>query len=525
MKLTDSFGFRKNMRTSITQIIFFACAMSCIILTGTKASFAQEKPQAVELPALTKKQMYADIDDLIDKVRQISPQNQPRKKITGIDPLAELKKMRSRIPQIRSTAEFAFLIRSALTVLQDGHSSLVWNKYLPDDEMKKSGVSDAALALLPVYEKLYVEHNLRNKLNLQLKYIGGEYFNVVPFTVGIRSIAAGMRLTQIDGENVHTFVKRSVPHKRMMRWDFKNSRYYAEDLVKSYNLNDRKAVRFTFESDAAGRLEIDVPVAEGVQLSQNVRTEKSTLKRVAFLADHSLLYVRVPRMSLADADFYPSEIKKTAAGQNIQKVVIDVRDNPGGSDNVWFDILSAIIAGPSEFENFLLANPSKLMKEKYAEQSSKWEKFVAPYLDNTEYAVFASGTAKILPYDDSIKYGGKIYILQNEDIYSSTGSLTAIGVLADNIFTVGSPTGRLLGRGINPLIFELPHSKIVYRIEPVIDFLNVKKASDIFHDQVEIPVDLTIDQYLERMNYAGDVYENDFLLKRDPVFRAVLNLK
>ena len=63
------------MRTSITQIIFFACAMACLLFAGTQASFAQEKPQAVELPALTKKQMYADIDDLIDKVRQISPQN------------------------------------------------------------------------------------------------------------------------------------------------------------------------------------------------------------------------------------------------------------------------------------------------------------------------------------------------------------------------------------------------------------------------------------------------------------------
>ena len=96
-------------------------------------------------------------------------------------------------------------------------------------------------------------------------------------------------------------------------------------------------------------------------------------------------------------------------------------------------------------------------------------------------------------------------------------------MLADNIHTVGQNTGWLLGRGVNPLVFELPNSKILYRIEPVIDFQNVKSARDVYHDEVEIPVSLTIEQYLKRIHFEGDIYGKVFLFNQDPVFIKALN--
>lgn len=86
----------------------------------------------------------------------------------------------------------------------------------------------------------------------------------------------------------------------------------------------------------------------------------------------------------------------------------------------------------------------------------------------------------VFPDSRSIGYDVPIYIIQNENIYSAAGTLAAYAACSENIFSVGNPTGIWLGKGVDPIIFDLPNSHILLRLEPVIDISNADNAKKCF---------------------------------------------
>lgn len=489
-----------------------------ILLNHISTSVQAQASTATNFPELTTEEMLDDFDRFVETVVEFSPQTPVRKAVTGIDPLAELKKIRSSIRKLKSPQEFASLIESAITLLQDGHSSLLWPRGYSSDYLEELGISEAAIELFPAYYDLRTSKAKQKKFNLKLKYIKGEYYSIAPFQYEGVSYDAGLRLAKINGRRAQAYISKLYPYLRRMRWDYKHQRYYSENFYRALNLSSDQSLKLKFidkdKKVITGVFKLDT----AIQYADRVDATEYPAEKVEYFKEEKILYIRIPKMNMDYVDFYPAEIKSKASGKQLDKVIIDIRNNPGGADNVWVGVLAAIIQKPIDFELLLLALPSEGMRKQYPEDAAKWESYQAPFLDNYQYKVFASGPRQIEPDSNSINFDGKIYILLNEGIYSSAGAMAAIGMLADNIYTVGQNTGWLLGRGINPIVFELPNSKILYRIEPVIDFQNVKTAEDVYHDNVEVPVSLNIDEYLQRIYYAGDIYGKEFLLTHDPVF-------
>lgn len=495
--------------------------MLCFISTFI---YSQENPPIKKnFPKLTAEKMYDDFDFFIETVEDFSPQIQVRKAVTGIDPLIEIKEMRSEISEMKSTEDFANLMLKAITILQDGHSSMLWPSGYPNDYLMELGVSNDAIELFPHYYELRKEDGIKKKFNLKLKYINGYYYNIERISYRDKIIDSGWKLTKVNGKKAQNFISKLYPYLPRMRWDYLNERYYSEYFYNAINIKSEEVLKLEFVNDSGKRIKAKFNLNEAIQYKEDAENAEESPPKVNYFANEQVLYIRVPRMSLDYNEFYPEEIRSKALGKPLKKVIIDIRDNPGGADNVWVNILKAIIDKPINFELLLLSNPTKELKAHYPDDFDNWESYHVPFLDNHEYKIFASGSREIEPTDNSLNFDGKIYILQNDGIYSSAGAFSAIGLLADNIITLGQNTGWLLGRGVNPMVFELPHSKILYRIEPVIDFQNVKNARDVYHDNVEIPVSLTIKQYLNRLEYNGDVYGKDFLFNEDTVFSGALN--
>ncbi|MCF0069136.1 S41 family peptidase [Dyadobacter sp. CY261] len=483
--------------------------------------------QSVEplpLLPLSKSEMYADFDTLTKTIREISPQIEVRKKITGVDIVRKLEEYRRKIDRLNTIEEFAILIRAALTLCQDGHTSLIRKDYYPADSIYlQLGISQTAINLQAKYDSLFDKIVKAKKFNLRLRYIDGNYYNLYPFYHHGLLLKQGYKLVSCNGVEINEFVQNLCSSKRMLRWDFRKSQWFSEDFFNSYDLKASDSLKLEFldltDKPISGRfcLKDSLQLQNDFQKSlQNV----SLIKKVEYFEQEKILYIRMPEME--EGEFYSEKILQLAKDREIFKIVIDIRDNPGGSDFAWMKVLSAIISDPIRQENLILCNNSPLMKCKFPEASKRWTIYQSPVFPESNYAVYAAGQSTIKPDINSLKFSGAIYVIQNENIYSSAGSLSAIGALADNITTVGSPTGRLLGKGISPLIFELPHSKIMYRIEPVIDFMNVKRPEDVFHDTVEMPVELSIAQYVQRLQEKGDVYSKDYLLNHDPVFKTIL---
>lgn len=514
-----------NMIT-YSPVLYRACLIYVLmgmLLFAPWTSHAQQTSTAHKLPQLTKEEMLEDFDHFIETVVKFSPQTPVRKAVTGIDPLQELQRMRKSVSHMKSTAEFATLIESAITVLQDGHSSLLRPRSYPDDYLKELGISDSAITVFPDYHETRMAGRGEKKFNLKLKYLNGEYYSIGSFDHDGQTFASGWRLSKINGKKATAFVSTLYPYLSRMRWDYTNKRYYSERFYRAFNFGPEYTFVLTFEdgngNTVTGAFTLDQEIAYE---HRDTNDPTDNPYKVDYFPTEEILYIRIPGMNLDYLSFYPNEIKAKAKGKPLKKVIFDIRNNGGGADNVWVDALSAVIAEPIEYELMLLANNYPEVRDKYPEELTNGTTYAPPFLEDYEYAVFASGPRTIDPSSESLNYKGQIYILQNDRVYSSAGAFVAIGLLANNISTVGQNTGWLLGRGINPTVFELPNSKILYRIEPVIDFQAVNSALDVYHDTVEMPVPLTIEDYLKRINYDGDIFDKKFLFNHDPVFEKAL---
>jgi hypothetical protein len=136
-------------------------------------------------------------------------------------------------------------------------------------------------------------------------------------------------------------------------------------------------------------------------------------------------------------------------------------------------------------------------------------------------------TEMIQPLENSLKYSGKIYCIFDDRCFSSTLAFYSVCQNVDNLITVGSHTGYFGGQGITPLCFILPHSKLVIRTECTLDATNTNKSNwlSFFHDNMEIPVDLTLKESINRVYYTGKYFDENYLYNIDPVFKKVLKLK
>jgi hypothetical protein len=483
---------------------------------------------AQSLPLISQKQMYDDFDTLTKMIIEVSPQGPVREKVTGLNLPAELKKLRTQISAIKSTAEFGALVRTAITLCQDGHTSLIRNKYFDSEkDYLDRGISPDAISLIPTYDSL-LTIAANKPFNLRLKYLQGSYYTIGSFSYQGKEFPSGLKLIKCNDIDIHKYVNRLLGVVRMMRWDFKEKRYFAENFFNGYHLSKKDGLLLTFK-DSNGReitskflLNDTLTYTSTQAFTAGISTPIDTFKTVEYFSKEQVLYIRVPRMALEYLNYYPLKIQQEGSRGPLKKVIIDIRNNPGGADNVWVSILENIIAAPIAYQNVLLCNNSPTMRNLFPKAAPNWKPYPISFLNQNIYGTYHIGSAVIKPDSNSIKYEGKIYILQNENIYSSAGSFTAVAQLAENLITVGTPTGRLLGRGINPLLFELPNSKLLYRIEPVIDFLNVQNAEDVFHDKVEIPIELTLEEYLDRISSKDSLYAPDYLFKKDTFFRKVI---
>ena len=141
-------------------------------------------------------------------------------------------------------------------------------------------------------------------------------------------------------------------------------------------------------------------------------------------------------------------------------------------------------------------------------------------MEEEEFLVNSSNMS-IEPNIDSIRFKGKIYLLQNGRVFSAAGSLSTLALSSDKIVSAG---GNIFegGSGMNPYIFTLPHSRLSFRVAATVDLTKVNNIEDLLHNQVEIPVIYSFDEFIESIYFDGDVYSEAFLLEKDPVFKTII---
>lgn len=247
-----------------------------------------------------------------------------------------------------------------------------------------------------------------------------------------------------------------------------------------------------------------------------------TSPNVEFFNDENILYIRTSRMS--DSDIYVDQIQEKGRGKNIKKGIWDIRRNLGGNDEVWQNILAVLIKDTLRYDIKIASMDTELANEKL-EINKKAESVKLPFLKK-KYKVMNWGESVIVLQENSIKFDGPIYILQDKIIYSSAGSLSALARLSDQLTTIGTTTEFLLGNGITPVVFQLNNTKFAFQLEPVVDITNIKESYDYYHDFVETPIKLTREDMINYLKASNEtLYSKNFLYNVDPVFKEALEME
>lgn len=454
---------------------------------------------------LSRQQMREDYDFLVAKIEQISPHLQPKKELWGLDIVAQIKSRRAEIDTITTRSGFWYLVSRALQNCQDGHTGIRTR-----DEASGKNFADF-------------------NINLPFKYFDGSYYAIKPFAFEGQLFPIGTIATHFNGQDIRSYVQTLPQYRYFMQWDVANHCFYHNSFYATDNIARAKQFALTLRRPDQTTANLHFTTRDTVRIPRSQAVAKS-IKKVEFWDAQNTLYIRVPEMNSDDIPFYKKQIAALAKNKNPEKIIIDIRNNLGGSDAVWQALYSSIIAQPLRYRLKLAGNKPDFMSKKYLREKelsvAKIKPETVPFLNNHLLYTYCDELITIKPSSKSIRFRGKIMVVGNENIYSSAGSCMLLpnADAHDNIISIGRATGRFLGGGYDPIVCELPHSKIQFNIEPAIDLTDAANAQGVMHDAYEHNIAYTLEEFVQKFNYKGDTWGVDFLTKHDPFIKKALAL-
>ena len=518
-----------------TKRILLTCTFMVLI---TSFNFGQVPDLSSKL---TKEQMYKDFDEFV-QIIDSSTQALVRKIATKYDAAEEIRQRRSQIEKINSYGEFIHFLNECLPLTMSVHARMA--------EWSSSSYIDTQI-VTPLYHayRKYVDNLPYNPMSAGLGdgfYFNGDYYIYKKHTFFNRktpdtTVLSDFRVITHNDKPFNIFMSSQInglPH--WVRWDYQLRQYYhvyapfisRSDKITAEDYTTKKIIELDMKDCArmfGNSLSADI-------IASLPKDEESDIMKVRYYDSLHILYIYMGAMNEDNA--FVDSIKKIGTGKRIDKIIWDVRDNHGGGDQAWWNILQAIIKKPLTIRSWISFRNTqamrKILEEYIGDENRDILKHKVSFLNNTEFLTLVSGgvneqgdTICFVPDTNSLKYDGKIYILQNEFVFSAAGTLLAYAQLYPQLITVGVPTGLIMGRGISPDCFQLPESKFTFIMEAYVDLTECKTAFDVFHDRPEIEIYPTLNEIIEMNRYGSFLNKrgDEFLFKHDYLFKKVLEMK
>lgn len=510
---------------------FSLCLTSCVSYSGTAEMnrFFNEQKAKYPVPDLSKAEMYADFDTLLSIMERCNPQYLVRKKAIGYDMIAEMKAQREQIQHCNTTLEFVNLLNQTFVVSLDWHCRLYgMSAYFFRDAYHKKDVKICKIKKRDFGINFHYYDDVVSKQPkiFRLIHIQGKYFlkNTTTLFNGKDSVTFPL------GTEILTFNQQPVRHilstvrNSGTYWDFNSKTYNSSYLAIPDTQN-----RISFRKDNTVQ---DYVFTAFSQIEDDGRKRIWEGKyQVKWLEKDSVVLITVPAMSYRPdwLEQLKSEILRLR-DKPIRAVVMDVRGNWGGNDNTWMDILGMI--SPTSLREpfcYISCTDKEVVKRVQTSKKEFKGKNITRTFDFVDehyaFKVHEEGMDSIKNGEQNLGYEGIIYLLVDKDIYSSTGALTSLSTKNDRIKTIGMSTGRLLGRGATPSIFILPHSRVIFSMELLLDAAGVSDAEDFYHDKVTYPLTPSIEYYKYWYDPArAYMIDEKTMYERDEVFVKALEI-
>jgi len=522
-------------------LLAICLATSCAL--KQKQYAADPYPSLDHVPQLTDQQMRADYDSLVSYIRQVSPVIYFNQEVRQIHFERYASQLRKQIKPGMGMGAYLCIVEQTFNAAQDGHSNrlgswqldIMKSNWIPNGLVKN--IDTASISYGYQYEK-YANQNFSAKLDLNLAYTNGEYYNLLPFAYKGQNYPAGMKVLYCNGMPVHQFVGKEITAISPLRWDRQYKRVYHERFYRPLQVFNQGQLKLVFKDDREQQHQLTIGYSDTLQFTQKIvhpfgyNGEQEPLTTHYFERE-KIFYARLPLMIEAYGDSLAKKFSELTAGNPVKAIVLDIRGNGGGSDNTYANFLGKVMSDTLKQDvvvgrNFSPYNQKQFKVNTDSVKHKKGFSFkvdVATLKTPRMYFISIPGFKFVTPDSLNAGFKGKVYLLQDRFIYSSASNLSNLASKNDQLVSIGETPNLLGGLQTNPSILQLPYSKIIFRIEPQIDFTGAKKPADAFQNHVEYPVAYTIEELKERVTTAKPIYGRDFLYQSDPMFKKVLQLE
>lgn len=156
-----------------------------------------------------------------------------------------------------------------------------------------------------------------------------------------------------------------------------------------------------------------------------------------------------------------------------ENLIIDIRENSGGSDTYWMKLVKRLISEPISWKYYNLVRGSYI--EPFAEAKTgvryktldSVQSLPAPVLAGLpkdavqDFNKYFTADHRLEP-EDSIRFQGKVYLLVSRRVFSSSEKFASFAKSTGWATLVGERTGGD-GLGTDPVLVKLPQSHVMVR--------------------------------------------------------------
>ena len=471
---------------------------------------------------LTKKQMLADYDQTISYINTFAVHKDLNAIRLGIDYKNAYINLRKKINVETTICDFKDILEKAINLVQDMHCS-----FMSYDYFKAYGQYQKKFNFKKTqsYERIkYFENHCQAKtinLNLPLLYENGDYIVYADFRYKNHDVKRGTKVTLYNDNKIDEFIKNNYEKVWPVLWDQSNKTPYNKSFYGSGK--DLFSLTFNNKSPKTINFNLKDSVILAKKPQRQVFYYSQSKEQALYFKDQNTLYIGMPFMDVNQGKNIISKVDSlhTKYG-DFDKIIIDIRGNPGGNDMCWRNVLSHLITDNVSFSIDLKYKYKTPVIDFYNKGKKNTKHEAIPLLNNSEYWTESNEIFTLKPHRKSIEHSGKIFVLQDKYIYSSAGNFSNFCLNSDKLVSVGATTNLVGGLQTEPLFFKMNHSELIFRIEPMLDFSGVKHIYDFSHNNVEINIPTTVDDYYLRTIYEGDLYSPSFLTKQDKLVTHIL---
>jgi hypothetical protein len=499
----------------------FLIGLLAVILTLTIIFWGSVKllispPKVVKtgsLKELTADEKLEDFRYLYETLKDSYPFFQVGKDKTGFDWLGNKENFERQIAETKNNEEFYQNLKSITMMIQNGHTGVVspqryYDTMLPGYDNFFQYPWQQVLTQKGVQEKYKDWNNIVKEpllvLPVKISYIEGKYVVAEDYN----NVKKGYVLEAIEGKRMDEYFRDNMD-KFYLNYDDKRNKLYAK--ASMLEVGKDKDYNLSFSSPEGKRyIEIVKPIKYEQGTSGPLSSSSCEEK---ILVENKVAYLKVRSMSSRTLKADGKKIREFFHSvKDYPYLVIDIRGNGGGSDYYWRNNIVAPLISEKTSSGVGIA-----FKGNYTKPFCRGRGIITKKINRlpdkfkNEYSLgmerFINATTSVKP-SNSLNYKGKMYLLVDDKVYSSSESFAAFCRGTGFAEIVGTTTGGD-GIGIDPCVLALPNSGLVVRFSLNMGINPDGTVNEKDHTKPDIYVETT--------------YE-DFINGKDTVLNKVLEL-